>query len=126
MKTKFPARIISLLFLCAFALSIFPASLPADQTVYVTNTGSKYHAEGCRYLRRSCIPIALSEAIQMYEPCSVCDPPTEVEKPKPKVKKAAKKKTVVQTQCQAMTKKGTQCTRKAKAGSKYCWQHQGN
>jgi TolA-binding protein len=29
-------------------------------------------------------------------------------------------------QCQAITKKGTQCSRKAQAGSKFCWQHQGS
>jgi hypothetical protein len=29
-------------------------------------------------------------------------------------------------QCQALTKKGTQCTRKAQEGSKFCWQHQGS
>lgn len=28
-------------------------------------------------------------------------------------------------QCQAITKKGTQCKRKAKPGSNYCWQHGG-
>ena len=27
--------------------------------------------------------------------------------------------------CQAITKKGTQCKRNAKIGSKYCWQHGG-
>ncbi len=26
--------------------------------------------------------------------------------------------------CQAITKKGTQCSRNAQAGSNYCWQHQ--
>ena len=26
--------------------------------------------------------------------------------------------------CQATTQKGTQCSRKAQAGSNYCWQHQ--
>ena len=26
-------------------------------------------------------------------------------------------------QCQAITKKGTRCNRNAKAGSKFCWQH---
>jgi hypothetical protein len=26
-------------------------------------------------------------------------------------------------QCEAITKKGTRCTRKAARGSKYCWQH---
>ena len=29
-------------------------------------------------------------------------------------------------QCQAATKKGSQCSRKAQAGSKFCWQHQGS
>jgi hypothetical protein len=28
-------------------------------------------------------------------------------------------------QCQATTKKGKQCSRKAKTGSNYCWQHGG-
>ena len=26
-------------------------------------------------------------------------------------------------QCQAITKKGTQCTRKTEKGSDFCWQH---
>ena len=29
-------------------------------------------------------------------------------------------------QCQATTKKGTQCKRQAAAGSSYCWQHGGS
>jgi hypothetical protein len=29
----------------------------------------------------------------------------------------------VSEQCQAMTLKGVQCSRKAESGSKYCWQH---
>ncbi|WAC08954.1 MAG: thermonuclease family protein [Thermodesulfobacteriota bacterium] len=44
-------------------------------TVYVTRTGAKYHREGCRYLRRSSIPISLEEAKKRYSPCSVCSPP---------------------------------------------------
>lgn len=47
----------------------------ATITVYVTATGTKYHSEGCRYLKDSCIAISLSEAKQKkYEPCSVCNP----------------------------------------------------
>ena len=46
-----------------------------DQTVYVTRTGKKYHREDCRYLRRSSIPMKLSEARKLYDPCSVCQPP---------------------------------------------------
>ena len=33
------------------------------------------------------------------------------------------KKDKVTQQCQAITKKGTRCTRNAKSGSKFCWQH---
>lgn len=43
------------------------------QTVYITRTGEKYHRSGCQYLRKSCIPISLSEAQSLgYEPCSRC------------------------------------------------------
>ncbi|MEL7655499.1 MAG: MBL fold metallo-hydrolase [Bacillota bacterium] len=47
----------------------------ADSIVYITNTGSKYHRDGCQYLSRSKIPISLSEAVIHYDPCTVCDPP---------------------------------------------------
>lgn len=46
---------------------------PRTQTVYITRTGSKYHRNGCRYLK-SKIPISLEKAKQSYEPCSVCRP----------------------------------------------------
>ena len=42
-------------------------------TVYVTKTGKKHHATGCRYLRKSRIPISLNNAKTAgYTPCSVC------------------------------------------------------
>lgn len=44
-------------------------------TVYVTESGKKYHREGCQYLRKSCIPISLEDARLSYEPCSKCHPP---------------------------------------------------
>jgi hypothetical protein len=46
-----------------------------EQIVYVTRTGKKYHREDCRYLRRSSIPMKLSAARKVYDPCSVCQPP---------------------------------------------------
>lgn len=46
-----------------------------DETVYVTNTGSKYHRAGCRHLRKSSVPMPLSDAAKSYGPCSVCHPP---------------------------------------------------
>ena len=48
---------------------------PIDVTVYTTNTGSKYHRDGCRFLNESQIPKTLSDAKTMgYEPCGVCKP----------------------------------------------------
>ncbi|MBC5580906.1 hypothetical protein H8S23_05260 [Anaerofilum sp. BX8] len=57
-----------------------PAAAPVEQpvsvTVYVTNTGAKYHAAGCQYLRKSQVPISLDDAkAQGYTPCSKCHPP---------------------------------------------------
>ena len=49
---------------------------PSDrtsQTVYVTETGSKYHRSGCGYLRRSKHAISLDDAkAKGYTPCSRC------------------------------------------------------
>ncbi|MEC4273283.1 transglutaminase domain-containing protein [Adlercreutzia sp. R25] len=47
----------------------------STRTVYVTSTGEKYHANGCRYLSQSKIAIQQKNAIsQGYGPCSVCKP----------------------------------------------------
>lgn len=44
-------------------------------TVYVTDTGNKYHSGGCQYLRESKIPMSLSDAIASgYTACSKCNP----------------------------------------------------
>jgi len=46
-----------------------------DVIVYVTKTGTKYHRSDCSCLRKSCIPIPLSEARKKCSPCSKCNPP---------------------------------------------------
>ena len=46
-----------------------------DVTVYVTRKGTKYHREGCRYLRGGGMPLSLVEAAKRYTACSVCNPP---------------------------------------------------
>jgi hypothetical protein len=46
-----------------------------EETVYITNTGEKYHRESCRHLAKSKIPIKKSDAISRgYEACKVCRP----------------------------------------------------
>ena len=44
-------------------------------TVYVTETGSKYHCSGCFYLSNSQIAMDLDLAKRSYSPCSRCLPP---------------------------------------------------
>lgn len=45
--------------------------------VHITNTGSKYHRAGCRYLKSN-IKVTLSEARNKgLSPCKVCSPPTK-------------------------------------------------
>lgn len=56
--------------------AVTDADINTDVTVHITNTGEKYHAAGCRYLKDSDIEILLSEAKDRgYTPCSVCKPP---------------------------------------------------
>ena len=44
-------------------------------TVYITETGKKYHSGGCRHVKKSKIAIDIDDArAQGYEPCSVCNP----------------------------------------------------
>jgi micrococcal nuclease len=63
----------------AAILLLFAVTITAcaeEAVVYITETGRKYHREGCRYLERSKIPIRLSTAVSMgYEPCNHCGPP---------------------------------------------------
>ncbi|CCY81581.1 putative uncharacterized protein [Clostridium sp. CAG:149] len=55
-----------------------PTSAPQSTeqiTVYITETGSKYHKAGCSSLSKSKIPISLDDAVKNYEPCGRCHPP---------------------------------------------------
>jgi micrococcal nuclease len=52
-----------------------PQVEPQTATVYVTNTGAKYHRDGCQYLSKSRIPMSLTDAKAAgYTPCKVCKP----------------------------------------------------
>jgi micrococcal nuclease len=52
-----------------------PSKPSADEVVYVTKSGTKYHRQGCRALAKSATPIRLAEVGNRYQPCAVCDPP---------------------------------------------------
>ncbi|WP_158222623.1 thermonuclease family protein [Rhodopirellula sp. MGV] len=51
-----------------------PSTRATDPTVYVTDTGTKYHRSGCRHIKQSHYPMPLSRAQSGYEPCKVCHP----------------------------------------------------
>jgi hypothetical protein len=60
----------------AMAASSTTAGRHDGVTVYITDSGEKYHREGCSSLAKSKIPISLSDAIALgYEPCLRCNPP---------------------------------------------------
>ena len=59
------------LFLTAAPMLRVTAS--GTDVVYITNTGKKYHRDGCKYLEESRIPILLDEAAARgYTACAVC------------------------------------------------------
>ena len=54
---------------------VVAAQPKVEQRVYATRTGTKYHKDGCRYLRHSKISATLSDMKRYgYSPCSVCRP----------------------------------------------------
>lgn len=47
----------------------------ADELVYITRTGKKYHLENCVYVRsKECVAVEKEEAQRTHAPCSVCNP----------------------------------------------------
>jgi nitrate/TMAO reductase-like tetraheme cytochrome c subunit len=52
------------------------AKTSKSQTVYITDTGNKYHRSNCRTLKKSKTKTSLKRAkADGYEPCKVCHPP---------------------------------------------------
>lgn len=63
-------------YLFIFLFIIFFSSILYSQTVYITDTGTKYHNWGCRYLNDSKHAVTLEYAFTHgYTRCSVCNPP---------------------------------------------------
>lgn len=74
-------------------LLFFVVNSSKAQTVYVTESGKKYHAKNCDVAKTGKKGIELSEAKkQGYEPCKVCKVTHETkEAAKPKDKKTTDK-----------------------------------
>jgi len=104
------------------------AQAQSAEAVYVTKTGSKYHRASCNSLSRSKIEMPLAQAAARYGACKNCKPPVPAaalpaagaSTAQAPAQRGAR---VTDGRCQATTKKGLQCSRKAQAGRSYCWQH---
>lgn len=104
---------------CLISLSYSCQSL--SDTVYVTETGKRYHTEDCWYLKYSKREVTLKEAQSFgYTPCKVCKPKGKAIEGSAKkakressrsVKKRKIKQGVTSTRCRATTQKGSQCKR---------------
>lgn len=46
-----------------------------EVTVYITQSGTKYHRSGCRHLSKSSTAISLKDAQARFSPCGTCNPP---------------------------------------------------
>ena len=96
------------------------------QTVYVTNTGSKYHRNGCQYLSKSKISTSLDSALTLgYNACAVCKPSASTST----VQRVLNDETepgsaTTSVRCSSQTKSGNRYSRMTKERNGRCWQHQ--
>lgn len=111
-----------------------PVASASDPKVFLAAGGSVYHLDrNCKALAgRQTVTRTLSAVhTPDYGLCSVCGNASVaasglVATPAPTTsgRSAASATTSSSGRCQAITKKGAQCSRKAQPGSQYCWQHQ--
>lgn len=72
---KITAKVGTKRYLCHVKVKKKAAAKNNTYSVYVTDTGSKYHRAGCRYLWNSSHKISKSTAQSLgYDACSVCCP----------------------------------------------------
>jgi hypothetical protein len=91
-----------------------------DDTVYVTQSGKKYHRADCRQLSKNSIALPLSRAQINLSACRLCEASTT---PPATTQSLQQNDKVAPARCLAKTKNDDRCKREAEAGSKYCWQH---
>jgi hypothetical protein len=79
------------LFLALFSVNVF------SQTVYINQSGDRYHTKACKYYTKNFQAVSLLDAMGKYgkQPCSRCNPPTKVVKTVPKKKISSKPKPAV-------------------------------
>ncbi|MFH6985275.1 hypothetical protein [Marinoscillum luteum] len=130
MKPTFQDRtlFVFLLFLVACT-----SAYTQEAKVFVTDTGTKYHRENCKYLRYSRSELTIKSAKEKgYEACKVCKPSPSVNSSDTTSQVTQKIQTTtkptsspgVSRRCSATTQAGAQCKRMTKSSSGKCWQHE--
>src|SRR5689334_3433260 len=111
-------RRVAAFFVYLLAVGVFLHA--QEQVVYVTKTGSKYHTSSCSSLRSSKIAMPLKDAAAKYQPCKICRPPAFASgaaitptRGNPASATTPVQRSAESVRCQAITKKGTQCSRNA-------------
>lgn len=126
------ASTISVLKTVLLLFALVVSNITTAQTVYVTRTGEKYHADACRYLSRSKIAVSLKDAVRNgYTPCSVCKPRTSETTQRqnitpqhtPTPASTTQPKATTSRQCSGITKSGARCKRMTTSASGRCYQH---
>lgn len=129
---------IRLFFPAVFILGAFQATAQTESKVYITKTGAKYHRSSCHYAQTGWEATLTEAKERKLTACLVCKPggggattpanssSTETNSLRSTTPSSSKPAaTTSSSQFSATTKAGSRCSRKASAGSSYCWQHAG-
>jgi len=115
------------------AVALVAFSFVANAQFVGSKNSDKYHKQECQWAKRisesnlRTFDSAEEASDAGYQPCKVCKPPTsgKAEVVKRNQGTVRRGSTISDDgRCQAITKKGTRCSRRAQSGSRYCWQHQ--
>lgn len=114
-------KVTTLTFFLVFGSFNLASAQTKSETVYITDTGHKYHKGKCHHLKYSKHKIDKKSARKKgYTACKVCKPDGTSTK---KTYSNSGTKTTA-TQCTGYTQKGNRCKRKTKSASGRCYQHE--
>ncbi len=106
-------------------LMAYACDVPA-QSVYVTDTGEKYHKSSCHYLKNSKKEITLEKAKELkFTACSVCKPTASANSNGIQnfTGNSSNTPTATATRCTGKTQAGARCNRTTKSSNGRCYQH---
>ena len=94
-----------------------------ETKIFITKSGSKYHLDGCRWLKSKIQSTIMEASSKGLTPCKVCSPPSLNNRTDSQIPTYKPQSNVTDSRCQATTQKGTQCKRNSQSNRNYCWQH---